>query len=147
MSRSGKDISQSWNDISQSGNDISVAGNNISPRNKTIALTIWRKCSQEMSQVLWKWFATDFFVSNQTFRLTNELHFHITDEGLSISRNVWLETKSQWQTISIEPILLPNFFTEFTVCQVSRISLRVFKLDLQISTRDYCEQTVFRLLQ
>ena len=34
----------------------------------------------------------------------NELHFHITDEGLSISRNVWLETKSQWQTISIEPM-------------------------------------------
>ena len=34
----------------------------------------------------------------------NELHFHITDEGLSIRRNVWLETKSQWQTISIEPI-------------------------------------------
>ena len=33
----------------------------------------------------------------------NELHFHITDEGLSISRNVCLETKSQWQTISIEP--------------------------------------------
>ena len=30
---------------------------------------------------------------------------------------------------------------------MSRISLRVFKLDLQISTRDYCEQTVFRLLQ
>ena len=27
---------------------------------------------------------------------------NITDEGLSISRNVWLETKSQWQTISIE---------------------------------------------
>ena len=28
----------------------------------------------------------------------------ITDEGLSISRNVWLETKSPWQTISIEHI-------------------------------------------
>ena len=42
ISRSGNDISQSWNDVSQSGNDILLAGNDISPRNKTIALTIYR---------------------------------------------------------------------------------------------------------
>ena len=29
----------------------------------------------------------------------NELRFHITDEGLSISRNVLRCDKSQWQTI------------------------------------------------
>ena len=42
MSLSGNDLSQSGKDISQGGNDISLTGNDILPRNKTIALPIYR---------------------------------------------------------------------------------------------------------
>ena len=42
ISLSGNDLSRSGKDISQSGNDISLTGNDILPRNKTIALTIYR---------------------------------------------------------------------------------------------------------
>ena len=66
--------------------------------------------------------------------------FYKSDVGcrmapISFRRNVWLETKSQWQTISIEPMTSPDYtfsiFKYFRIC-FTETKRRCFFFGIQV---------------